>query len=215
MSGSVNSRRSYDASGRREAARHRRERVLRAAADHFLRSGYAATTVAAVAAWAEVSPETVYKTFGGKAGLVLALRDRALEGAGPVPAETRSDDLRGLDDPRRIVAGWASLAAEVAPRVVPVLLLVRDAAAGDPTLRALHDEMEAARLARMDDNARSLADAGHLRADVDRATAADVMYAVSAPEMFELLVLRRGWSVARYASYVESTLVAALLPGRP
>lgn len=211
MSRSVNRRRSYDASGRRRAARHRRDRVLRSAAEHFLRSGYAATTVAAVAASAEVSPETVYKAFGGKAGLVLALRDQALAGEGPVPAETRSDDLRALDDPLRIVAGWAALAAEVAPRVVPVLLLVRDAAATDPTVRALHDEMEAARLERMSDNARSLADAGHLRDGIDRASAADVMYAVSAPEMFELLVLRRGWSAARYASYVESTLVAALL----
>ena len=159
-----------------------------------------------------VSPETVYKAYGGKAGLVHALRDQALQGAGPVSAESRSDALRALTDPRAVIAGWARLATEVAPRVTPVLLLVRDASAGDPTMREVHDEMEVARWERMTDNARHLAEGGHLRTGVDCGTAADVMFAVSAPEMFEMLVLRRGWSLERYASYVEATLVAALLP---
>lgn len=211
MTHPVNTRRRYDASGRREAAGRRRERVLQAAADHFLRLGYAATTVAAVAAAAGVSPETVYKAYGGKAGLVHALRDQALQGAGPVSAESRSDALRALTDPRAVIAGWARLATEVAPRVTPVLLLVRDASATDPTMREVHDEMEVARWERMTDNARHLAEGGHLRTGVDVAAAADVMFAVSAPEMFEMLVLRRGWSLERYASYVEATLVAALL----
>jgi AcrR family transcriptional regulator len=71
---SVKHPRRYDASGRRARAQQRREAVLRAARTLFLDVGYAATTVPAVAGAAGVSAETVYKMFGGKAGLVRALR---------------------------------------------------------------------------------------------------------------------------------------------
>ena len=137
--------RRYDASSRRAAARARREHVLVAAGTLFATHGYANTTVAALAEAAGVSAETVYKSFGGKSGLVRALWQKALEGAGPVPAELRSDALRKQKDPRVLVRGWARLATEVAPRVVPVLLLVRDAAVGDPAMRRLYDDMERAR----------------------------------------------------------------------
>lgn len=212
MAGSVK-RRDYDASGRRAQAARRRALVLAAAAALFLDIGYAATTVAAVAEQAEVSPETVYKSFGGKAGLVRALREDALRGAAAVPAEDRSDALRALDDPRLVVRGWSRLAAEVAPRVVPILLLVRDAAVGDPTMRRLYDDMERDRLDRMTQNARFLAEHSHLRPGVSLQTAADLMFAVSSPEMFEMLVIRRGWSLDRYAELVETTLANGLLPG--
>ena len=38
-----------------------------------------------------VSVDTIYKAFGGKPGLVRAIRERALQGDGPEPAEARSD----------------------------------------------------------------------------------------------------------------------------
>ncbi len=212
MTASVKRRRGYDASGRRAQAARRRQRVLAEAAVLFRELGYAATTIVEVATRAGVSPETVYKTFGGKAGLVRALRDEALRGSGPVPAEERSDDLRELTDPRLVVRGWARLAIEVAPRVTPVLLLVRDAAVGDPSMRQLYDDLETARLTRMTENARYLANGGHLREDVSLQTAADVMFAVSSPEMFEMLVLRRGWTLDRYSEFVAATLADGLLP---
>ena len=57
----------------------------------FLERGFVATTVEAVATAAGVSPATVYKTYGGKAGLARSLCERALGGVGPVPAEERSN----------------------------------------------------------------------------------------------------------------------------
>jgi AcrR family transcriptional regulator len=210
MTGAVKVR-SYDASGRRARALARREGVLDVAWEEFRRHGYAATTVAAVARHAGVSEETVYKTFGGKSGLVRALRSRALEGAGPEPAETRSDRLRDETDPVRIVRGWARLAAEVAPRVAPVLLLVRDAALVDPRMRVLLTELDEERRARMGENAASLRRSGHLRPGITVQRATDILFAASSPEMFELLVMRCGWDLARYARHLEDTLGAALL----
>jgi AcrR family transcriptional regulator len=210
MTSRVKSRR-YDGSGRRAAARARRHHVVEVAGRLMQRDGYNATTVAAIAAEAGVSAETIYKSFGGKPGLVRALFDEALEGSGPIPAETRADALRDTD-PVTLVSGWARLAAEVAPRGTPVMLLVRAAAAADPRMDELYEEMDARRLRRMQDNARALDAIGGIRAGITVEEAGDVLFAVSSPEMYELLVTRRGWSIERYSRYVRDTIMQALLP---
>ena len=208
----VKRRRRYDSAGRREAARRRRAAVVEAARRLFLREGFSATTIARIAADAAVSEETVYKTFGNKVGLVRAIRDEALAGEGPVHAERRSDRMQASErDPRAIVRGWGKLAMEVAPRVAPVLLLVREAAASDPELARLQEEMDAARLTRMTHNARSLMQGGHLREGTTLAAAADVLWAYSSPELYELLVIRRGWPVERYGRFIADAMIAALV----
>ncbi|MBC2592495.1 helix-turn-helix domain-containing protein [Rhodococcus aetherivorans] len=58
--------------------------MLDAAAQLFLDRGYAGTTVASVAAQSGVSPETIYKSFGGKTGSVRALHARSLAGRGRI-----------------------------------------------------------------------------------------------------------------------------------
>jgi len=211
MPPNVKSRRSYDSSRRRADAEARRQAVLRSAGELFLQHGFAATTVAAVADRADVSPETVYKYFGGKPGLVRALHDQALLGAGTVPAEQRSDSLRANADALEVVQGWARLSTEVAPRAAPILLLVRDAALVDTAMGELLVELDDTRHRRMTDNAEFLYSAGHLRPDLTIQMAADLMWSVSAPEMFELLVRRRRWSIEQYADFVYRTIVHGLL----
>ena len=212
-SSAVNTRRRYDSSGRRERARQARDQIVGIAQDMFLSSGYAATTVAAIAAQARVSAETIYKSFGGKPGLVRAIVERGLAGAGPVPAEQRSDHIRGTEpDPRRILTAWGAFVTEIAPRTAPILALARDAAASDPELAGLLHEVSAARLQRMTVNARALSQAGHLQPGMTVAHAADILWTYSSPELYELLVLRRGWSPEHYGRFVAHAMIAALLP---
>jgi AcrR family transcriptional regulator len=213
MGAKVKRTRRYDSAGRREAAERRRDAVVDAAGRLFVREGFAGTTIARIAEHAGVSDEMVYKAFGNKVALVRAIRDKALAGAGPVHAERRSDRMQATEnDPRTIIREWGVLAMEVAPRVVPVLLLVRDAAASDPELARLREEMDASRLTRMTRNARTLLKEGHLRAGLTLDAAADVLWAYSSAEFYELLVIRRGWSVARYGRFIADAMIAALLP---
>jgi AcrR family transcriptional regulator len=203
--------RTYDASGRVEQARRTRARVLDVARQAFLRDGYAATTIASVAATADVSVETVYKAFGGKPGLVRAIYEQALAGRGDAPQ--RSDAISAHEpDPRAIVRGWGALIAEVSPLVAPIHLLVRDAAANDPELVELLRASDAQRLARMRANARVLRRRGFLRDDVTVDRAADLLWACTAPELYELLVVRSGWTPARFGEHAATVLIAALLP---
>jgi AcrR family transcriptional regulator len=203
--------RTYDASNRRAAAARRRQDILDAARELMLRDGYAATTVTAIATSAGVSPETLYKAFGGKPGIVRALHRKALEGGGQEPAEERSNRLRGVSTGHELVAGWAELAKEVAPRGAPLQVLLRDAAGSDPRARAIWEEMERSRLTRMRDNARALMATGDVRAGLTLRDVTDVLYTVSSAEMYELLVMRRGWPARRFARFQRAMMAGALL----
>jgi AcrR family transcriptional regulator len=208
--------RRYDVTRRQEAAQRRRAAIIEAATALFVREGFPGTTISRIAADAGVSEETVYKVFGNKVGLVRAIRDTALAGGGPIHAERRSDRMQSsARDPRDTIRGWSGLATEVAPRVAPVLLLVRQAAANDPELARLQQEMDAARLTRMTHNAQTLLKGGHLRPGMTLEATTDVLWTYSSPELYELLVLRRGWSVQRYGEFIADAMIAALLPPAP
>jgi AcrR family transcriptional regulator len=209
-------RRSYDASRRREQAGRTREAIISAARQRFLEEGYTSTTIAAIAADAGASVDTIYKSFGGKAGLLRELCQDALTGTGPVPAEQRSDAMQSDEtDPRQLLRNLGTLTTEVAPRIAPLLLLLASAAATDPALAELRAELDAARLARMRQVARRLAKKTPLRAGLSAREAADIMWAYSSPELYQLLVLGRGWSPTRYGRFVGGALVDALLEPAP
>lgn len=153
-------------------------------------------------------------TYGGKAGLVRGvvreLCKRALAGEGPVPAEARSNALQSATDPHAVIVGWGDLTAEVSPRISPLLILLRTAAQTDREADALHAELADARLARMADNAQYLVQGGHLRAGITANDARDVLWLCTAPELYELLVLQRGWTPAKFGAFVADTITGAL-----
>jgi AcrR family transcriptional regulator len=209
----VEPRRRYDSSRRRQQATRTRTEVLDVAQRLFLSAGYAATTIASIAETARVSVETIYKTFGGKPGLVRAIQEQGLAGPGPVPAWRHSDEMRMLQaDPRKVVRNWGMLVTEVAPRVTPILLLIRSAAASDPDMAALHHEVVRQRVSRMELNACHLYERGDQREGMTLEEARDVLWVYSSPELYELLVLRQGWSPERHGHFVGEAMIAALLP---
>ncbi|MEP6696754.1 MAG: TetR/AcrR family transcriptional regulator [Pseudonocardiales bacterium] len=206
-------RRHYDASRRREQARLTREAIIAAARSRFLDDGYATTTIAVIATDAGASADTIYKSFGGKAGLLRAMCEDALTGAGPVPAERRSDVMQAAEsDPVRMLRGLGMLTTEVSPRIAPLLLLLSAAAETDAALAQLRADFDAARLARMTQVARKLTGKTQLRPGLSIRTAAEILWAYSSPELYGLLVVGRGWSAARFGTFVGEALVDALLP---
>ena len=208
----VKSTRHYDASRRREQAARTRQAILDVARRRFLEHGYPATTVAGIAAEAGTSVETIYKTFGGKPGLVRALWQRGLAGRGLVPAPTRSDALSSTEtDPVAVLRGWGQFTTEVAPEVAPIMLLIRAAAATDQEMVVLLTEAEGQRRTRMRHNARRLQGRGWLRPGVTVAQATDILWTYSSTEIYDLLVIKSGWSLRRYGQFVGDALIAALL----
>ena len=210
----VNSRRQYDSSRRQEQARQTRRAVLHAAQARFLAEGYAATTISAVAADAGVSVETVYKAFRNKPGLVKAVFDVAIAGDDePIPILQREFVRRNQaePDPRRKLEAYGQHLAEIAPRIGPIQLVVRAAAATDTGAAGVLEALQAERLTGMTLFARDLAEGGHLRAGVSAEEARDALWAHNSVELWDLLVNQRGWSNDRYGRWVGTQLIAALL----
>ena len=185
-----------------------RNKILDNAARLMFRDGYAATTMQKIAKHSGIELEIVGKMFASKYQLVRAIRDRALFESARVSAEKRSNAVQEREtDPREIFREWAELAKEVSPRVSPVLLLIRDNAATDRDMADLLRVMEQERLQRMTENAERFQKFG-----IDPQRSRDVMWVASGPELYELLVVKRGWSVEAYGAFIEQMLAGTLLP---
>jgi AcrR family transcriptional regulator len=215
MAPEVKPRRRYDSSRRQAQARLTRRAILTAARDLFLESGYAATTMAEVAAAAEVSVETVYKAFRSKSGLVKALFDVVIVGDDqPIPMlqRERVTKMREEPDPRQKLLMYGKHLSEAGPRAGQLQLLIRSAAASDPDASTVWDEMAQERLTGMTEFARHLHEGGHLRPGVSLEEARDVLWTYNSVELFDLLVLQRGWHPDRYGRWIAEAMIAALLP---
>ncbi len=209
----VKRRRPYDSRGRKEQAARNRDAALDAAERLFLENGYAGTSIASIAQEAGLSVQTIYKVFGSKSGLVKAIYFRGLLGKGDVAAYERSDAMREREvDPRRIMRQWGTLTTEVASVVSPIRLLMRSAALADPEMEALLSETDEDRLQRMRHHARFLKERRYLREGVKLAEATDILWMCSSVEIYDLLVVQRGWPLPRFARFVSDFMITALLP---
>ncbi len=209
----VKSSRPYDSRGRKAQANRNRQVALDAAERLFLQQGYAATTIAQIAQAAGLSVQTIYKVFGGKSGLVKGIYQRGLLGKEGDPAYERSDTMRTQEvDPRAIMRRWGELTTEVASVVSPIRLLIRSAALADKEMEKLLKSTDEDRLKRMRHHARFLKQRGYLREGITLREATDVLWTCSSVEIYDLLVLQRGWTHPRFAQFVADLMITALLP---
>lgn len=214
MADDVKTRRPYNGARRQEQARRTRWQIVQTAHDLFLELGFKATTMPLVAERAGVSVQTVYKYFATKGRLVKAVFDAAIAGDDdprPMLERKRLAAARAEPDPRRKFVLYGQFLAEVAPRHVPIQLLIRDAAASDAEAAAAWEELQHERLRGMTIFARALHDAGHLAEGISMQEARDVLWTYNSAELFQLLVLQRGWSPRRYGTWVSRQLTKALL----
>jgi AcrR family transcriptional regulator len=194
---SSQTKRRYDATGRRAAAEVTRQRILGAARELFLARGYAATTMAAIAEAAGVSVETIYLSVGPKAALVRYLVEMALSGTDrPVPALERAGvrEIMSEPDAGRKVRLFARLVRQLQERLAPIWAVVVEAASTDAELAALIAELNQRHVGTMRLFVEHLAATGGLRAEVPPDLAADIIWAMNSPAFYRLLVIDRGWS---------------------
>jgi AcrR family transcriptional regulator len=209
--------RRYDASRRRAAAEVARQRILAAATARFIAQGYAATTVAQVAADAEVSAQTVFTRFGSKVNLLKEAVDVAIVGdpeqAGLHDRPAMQHVYAGPTAPD-VLRRFASVIAAVAERACPIALVAYAAADADPEIAQLTARLDQQRLLGAAALAALVADRS---GDVDPARVdaiRDSIWALNSPLQYRLLVVERGWTVARYAAWIEQALLALAGTGR-
>jgi AcrR family transcriptional regulator len=210
--------RRYASAIRTEQTLRARRRILAVAGQLFVRRGYLGTTLAAVATAADVSVQTVYNVVGGKPALLKAVYDVTLAGDDePVPMAERPAFRAMLDatDGRDLLAQYAHLGRLLSERTLPLVTTVlAQAATGDADLAAFADTIEDERAIGTRATARLVADRFGLREGLGVDEAADVLWAVTAPDLTDRLVNRRGWSWDSAERLIADLMASALLGDR-
>ena len=205
-------RRPYRSPARDAQAQATRDAVLRAARVLFTTTGYAATTVAAVAAAAGVSVDTVYASVGRKPRLLLAVHDMELAGGDqPLPAAGRDyvRDVRAAAGARAKLETYAAALGRRLPATVPLQEALEVAGRTDPACRRVHEELSDRRRANMRLLAEELRATGELRDDLPDETVADLLWTMNSPAVFRSLTRDRG--PERYADVVADVWVRTFL----
>jgi AcrR family transcriptional regulator len=197
--------RRYRSSVREEQARRTRQAILSAARELFAEHGYAATTIAQIAAAAGVAVDTVYASVGTKPVVMRLLMETAISGTDQaVTAEQRDyvKEVRAADGARAKIILYAAAVTKINARLAPLHLVLRGAAATAPELAGIRDEISSRRAANMRMFAQDLADTGDLRPELDLDEVADVVWSMNSAEYFTLLVRERGWGPDRFAAWL-------------
>ena len=208
-------KRAYRSPLRASQAKTTRRIILDAAAQLFVKHGYVATSIDAIAAAAGVGRATVFTAVGGKPVLLKAAYDIAIVGdEQPVALveRPRSRQIRQEPDVRRYLDLYGELAAEISGRVAPINEVVRGAAGADSEARALYERLQGERLVGAKHIVGDVQAKGGLRPGLGAAEAVDIVWALIEPSLYLRLVQHRGWSPTRYGSWLAETLKAQLLP---
>src|SRR5436190_4303471 len=214
MAERVRAPRRYYSPLRQEQAATTRGAVLAAARRLFVRDGYPATSMQAIAAAAGVAPKTVYLAFATKSGLMRALWDLALKGDEDDAAVDQRAWYREVieePDPEKQLRLNARNARVVKVRIAPLLEVIRNGAPVDADVAALWD------LIHTDfyENQRAIVEVIHrkraLQRGLDIATGTDILWTLNHPDVWQLLVGRRGWTPERWERWFADTACAQLL----
>jgi AcrR family transcriptional regulator len=206
--------RRYDSPRRREQAAATRREILAAAQRLFEEQGYAATTMAAVAAEARVALKTVYLAFETKSGLLRALWHLLLRGdeeESPVGERDWYREVLEEPDPERQLRLNARNSRTVKLRIAPLIEVIRNAASADPDIEQLWSRIQSDFYDNQRAIVKTLHDRKALRRGLDVTRAADILWTLNHPNVWQLLVVERGWTPDRYEKWFADSAVGQLL----
>ena len=197
-------KRSYSSAKREAHARETRRSILDAAAELFVATGYAATTIQATAQRAGVAVQTVYAVFGNKRELLRQLIETTITGDDTSPSITERAEAQAVaaePDARRRAELDAALSRSITERVAPIVRVAEEAAASDPEIATMMDTVKAARREEMVASVRILAGPHGPPLD-DEETAAATLYVLYSPHVANMLMGDYGWSPQRYEQWL-------------
>jgi AcrR family transcriptional regulator len=209
----VKGSRSYSSAVRDEQARRTRARIVQAADELFREKGYAKATMKEIAERAGVARDTVHAVFGTKAALIPAMVDLRL-----VPDESVANVAEGPEgqavmnetDPVRQLELFAEFITKLNVVLRPVFTVMRGAAPSEAAVAETLAVLERNRRHNMRLYASWFAARGPLR--VSEKEAADTLFAITSPDVGQLLCEELGWSRTKHAAWVADLLKRALLP---
>ncbi len=185
------------------------ERILAAARGLFLRDGYAATTLAAVADAARVGHRTVYVRFGTKAALFKRVVDVAVAGdTGPIDVVGRDWFQVALTAPTLAerVAAYARGSAGLMARAGDLIAIAQQAEPVEPAIAAASRAGREATRDAVRLFCTRLRDDGLLPDDCDVSWLADTASLLTQAQTYLLGRDTLGWTSDQYQHWLASTI---------
>jgi AcrR family transcriptional regulator len=210
----VTARRAYRSPIRAKQAQLTRNAILDAAERSFVDAGYAGTTMKDIAERVGVSVQSVH-LFGTKASLLLAAVDRAIsDGDGDEMSSTGVDSafqaaVAARPKPEKLRRMRAFVRARM-PQAAPLLRAFRDAASSDPAIAQAWRQHEGRRYADVSTFVESCGDLLQPGRSIQQA--ADIAWsAIVSPQVADMLMDGRGWTIDEYVDWAVETFDLLLL----
>ncbi len=196
-----------------DKARQTRRRITAAARDLFAEHGYGATTLQDVADRAGVAVQTIYFVFGNKRSLLKEVVDTTIAGDDqPIATMERDwfrDALAAATAPellQQLVHGTGQIIA----RVAPILDVLRTAAKIDPEISEQWPQDSNPRYTVHAAAAKALVAKPGAAPHTSAEHAADLLYGILSPELYQLYVHDRGWTPQQWEQWAYHTLRSQL-----
>ena len=193
---------------RAKQAQATRMDILRAARRLFSERGYTATSMADIAAEADVAVQTIYASCGSKRELVVALVD-VIDDEAEVPA--LAQELRAATDARTAIAIAARLTRQIQERCGDVIRALSSAAAVEPGAAEAMAEGRRRHRAGIAGLVSKLQAMGALRKDIspERGTAQATL--LLGGTVYAELVDDHGWTYDEVEQWARDTVAGVLL----
>jgi len=205
--------RRYSSARRDEAALQTRRAIVSAAAERFVRDGYASTSLATIARDAHCARPTVFAAFGSKFALMKQVLDEALAGDDePAPVSERLwfRPVWSARNPGDVCSAYAEVCVQIGRRTAPVFEVVRRAVDADPEARVLWQELLDNRRAGAQMVVERVASLSGRRRGRHLDPAVDRVWFLNDPAHYAAFVTRCGWTERAFRSWLADELVAAV-----
>jgi AcrR family transcriptional regulator len=200
--------RPYHSSLREEQAERTKLLIAEAAREQFVATGWAGTSVRAVATAAGVSEATVYAVYGSKAGLAVTLVDSA-DAVADVE-RTLSELAAAGGDPRRQLAAFIAFDRRLFERGGDGLRVMIEGMRNEPALAAAYEEGRG----RGERNRREVFSrwpAATRRSGVSVQRALDVYAITVSIQSYDVATQERGWAPDRVERWWLDSLAGQIL----
>ncbi|KSU56304.1 TetR/AcrR family transcriptional regulator [Microbacterium enclense] len=200
--------RSYHSPRRQADAAATRANIVDAAARLFIRDGYVATSIKAIAAEAGVSVPTVHLN-GPKHSLLIAAFERTFagdEGRHSLAERPELVAIMGESDTDTAIARYVEFLIDANHRSAAIVRAMLAAADSDEEVRAAYEDLEQRRHRDMTIAASWFLQRDRIRVD-QVALAADVLGLITGPDPWTHFTVARGWPVDAYRSWLTAQLI--------
>lgn len=199
---------------RREQADASRQKVLQAAREAFIESGYHGATMGDIAKRSGLAVQTISYFFGTKSKLMSQLLTTSVNDAAPLGREEWAHGMAEANDPEALIDSVVDFGHHIMFNVSPLMDVARVGGLTDPDVAAVYQFHEDWRRT---DFTRFLTDLDRLhglRPGLTPEIATDVALTVFGSETYNSFSSRCGWGSEQIKDWMRDALKRLLLPDR-